>query len=67
MGIFGFGKTYSKQDLQKEITKLQNLYRQAIGADPTSKSRSELKRELAIQLHEVLDITPLVQTYIEIM
>lgn len=56
MGIFGFGKTITQDDLQMEVTKLQNLYRQAIGADSTNKSRSELKRELAVQFHKLLEV-----------
>lgn len=56
MSFFGFGKSYSLDDLQEEITKLQGLYRQAIGVDRTTKPRLELKRELALQLQEVLKI-----------
>ena len=56
MGFFGFGKSYSKEDLQREITKLQCLYRQAIGSDATNKSKSELKIELSNQLQTVLTV-----------
>lgn len=56
MGLFGFGKKYTKEDLQNAINSLDALYRQAIGVDTTAKSRSQLKQELAIQLHHVLSI-----------
>lgn len=56
MGFFGFGKSYSREDLQREVTKLQHLYRQAIGADPTIMSRSELKGALSAQLHVLLEV-----------
>lgn len=51
MGFFGFGKSYSKDDLDREIGKLRTLYVQAMG------NRSpQLKRELASQLHTVLEV-----------
>lgn len=56
MGFFGFGKKYTEADLQNAIHTLDILYRQAIGVDTTTKSRTQLKQELAIQLHHVLDI-----------
>lgn len=48
MGLFGFGKSYSKDDLQREITKLEGYYRQAMAGGS--------KRELAQQLSKVLEI-----------
>lgn len=56
MGLFGFGKKYTKEDLQREIHELAASYRQAIGVDTTTKSRSQLKQELALQLQNVLEI-----------
>lgn len=56
MRLFGFGKSYSRDDLQKEVKKLQDLYRQAIGIDSTNKSRAELRRELSTQLHALLEV-----------
>lgn len=54
MGFFGFGRSCSKDDLDREIAKLRNLYQQAMGS--SNRPRSELKRELATQLHEVLEV-----------
>lgn len=54
MGFFGFGRSYTKDDLDREIAKLRNLYQQAIGS--SSRPGIELKRELASQLHEVLEV-----------
>ncbi len=51
MGLFGFGKSYTKQDLDNEIAKLRTLYNQAMG-----QPSSQLKRELAMQLHVVLEV-----------
>lgn len=51
MGFFGFGKSYSKDDLDREVAKLRTLYTQAMG-----NSNPQLKRELATQLHEVLEV-----------
>ena len=51
MGIFGFGKSYSKEDLDKEIAKLRTLYNQAMG-----KPSPQLKKELAMQLNQVLEV-----------
>ena len=51
MGIFGFGKSYSKEDLDKEIAKLRTLYNQAM-----TQSSPQLKRELTIQLQNVLEV-----------
>lgn len=51
MGFFGFGKSYSKDDLDREVAKLRDLYNQAMG-----NSNPQLKRELATQLHEVLEV-----------
>ncbi len=56
MGLFGFGKKYTEEDLQNAINSLDTLFRQAMGVDTTTKSKSQLKQELAIQLHHVLDI-----------
>ena len=56
MGLFGFGKKYTQEDLQAEINILASLYLQAIGVDSTSKSNVQLKHELATQLHHVLEI-----------
>lgn len=56
MGLFGFGRKYTKEDLQREIHSLAALYSRAIGVDATTKSRSQLKQDLAAQLHRVLDI-----------
>lgn len=51
MGLFGIGKSFSQNDLQNEITKLERLYIQAMGG-----GNSNLKRELALQLNKVLEI-----------
>ena len=51
MGIFGFGKSYSKEDLDKEIAKLRTLYNHAM-----TQSSPQLKRELTMQLHNVLEV-----------
>lgn len=51
MGFFGFGKSYTKDDLDREIAKLRVLYIKAM-----SGSSPNLKRELAVQLNEVLSI-----------
>lgn len=56
MGLFGFGKKYTEEDLQNAITSLDTLYRQASGFIATTKTRGQLKQELAVQLHHVLDI-----------
>ena len=56
MGFFGFGKKYTEEELQREISVLETLYRQAIGVNYTTKSRIQLKQELATQLYNVLDI-----------
>ncbi len=56
MAFFGLGKKYTEEDLQREVTKLQSLYRQAIGIDRTDKSRTELKNELSKQLHLLLEV-----------
>ena len=56
MGLFGFGKKYTEEDLQQEIHFLAALFRQANGVDSTTKSKSQLKQELTVQLHKVLDI-----------
>lgn len=56
MRLFGFGKNYSKEDLQREIHALAALFRQANGVDSTTKSKNQLKQELTVQLHQVLDI-----------
>ena len=57
MGLFGFRKKYTEDDLHREVSKLRNLYLQAIGAQSTNKSRYELKRELFYQLKEVVTIS----------
>lgn len=51
MSFFGFGKSYTKDDLDREIAKLRTLYVQAM-----TNPNPQLKRELAAQLHEVLEI-----------
>lgn len=51
MGFFGFGKSYTREDLNREIAKLRNLYIQSI----RNKS-PQMKRELTSQLHEVLEV-----------
>lgn len=56
MGLFSFGKKYTDEDLQREIHALASLYRQAIGGEASTKSRTQLKRELARQLDNVLGI-----------
>ena len=56
MGLFGFSKKYTKEDLQRVIHALAALFRQANGVDSTTKSKNQLKQELAVQLHQVLDI-----------
>lgn len=56
MGLFGFGKKSTKEDLQREIHSLAALYRQATGVDSTTKSRNQIKSELNMQLHKVLEI-----------
>lgn len=56
MGLFGFGRKYTKEDLQQEIHTLATLFRQATGVDTTNKTRTQLKQELVMQLHKVLDV-----------
>lgn len=56
MGLFGFSKKYTEEDLQREIHTLAALFRQANGVDSTTKSKNQLKQELTVQLHKVLDI-----------
>lgn len=56
MGLFGFSKKYTEEDLQREINVLASLFRQASGVDSTTKSKNQLKQELTVQLHQVLDI-----------
>lgn len=56
MKLFGFGKKYTEEDLQREIHALAALMRQANGVDSTTKSKNQLKQELTVQLHRVLDI-----------
>lgn len=56
MGLFGFGKKYTEEDLQREIHVLATLFRQASSVDSTTKSKNQLKQELTVQLHKVLDI-----------
>lgn len=51
MGFFGFGKSYTREDLNREIAKLSTLYIQAM-----SNPNAQVKRELSNQLHEVLEI-----------
>ena len=43
MGFLGFGRKYTKEELQREIHLLAALYRQAIGVDTTTKSRIQLR------------------------
>lgn len=54
MSFFGFGKSYTKDDLNREVAKLRDLYLQTMG--PSSMSQTELKRKLALQLQEVLEV-----------
>lgn len=54
MSFLGFGKSYTKDDLNREVAKLKDLYLQTMG--PSSMSDTELKRKLALQLYEVLEI-----------
>ncbi|MBD5239649.1 MAG: hypothetical protein HDS64_07785 [Bacteroidales bacterium] len=49
MGFFGFGKSYTKDDLDREIAKLRTLYAQAMG-------NPQVKSQLAAQLREVLEV-----------
>jgi hypothetical protein len=51
MGFFGFGKSYTRDDLDREIAILRDLYVQSMG----NKSL-ELKRKLAMQLDKVLEV-----------
>lgn len=51
MGFFGFGKSYTKSDLDREIAKMRTLYVQAMG-----NHSPQLKRELASQLDTVLEV-----------
>lgn len=51
MGFFGFGKSYSKDDLDREVEKLRTLFDKAMW-----NSSPQMKRELAAQLHEVLEV-----------
>lgn len=51
MGLFGFGKSYSKEDLQREISKLENLYGRSIsGGNP------QLKQDLINQFNYIMEI-----------
>jgi hypothetical protein len=54
MSFFGFGKSFTKDDLNREVAKLRDLYLQTMG--PSSMSQTELKRKLALQLQEVLEV-----------
>ena len=56
MKLFGFSKNNTEEDLQREIHALAALFRQANGVDSTTKSKNQLKQELSVQLHQVLDI-----------
>lgn len=56
MGLFKFSQKYTEEDLQRETHALAALFRQANGVDSTTKSRNQLKQELTVQLHQVLDI-----------
>lgn len=49
MSFFGFGKSYTKDDLDREIAKLRTLYVQAMG-------NPQVKQQLASQLQEVLEV-----------
>lgn len=51
MVFFSFGKSYTKNDLDREIAKLRSLYVQAMDS-----RSSQLKGELSSQLQEVLKI-----------
>lgn len=51
MGLFGFGKSYTEEDLQNEVTKLERLYIQAMGG-----GNQHLKRELTNQLEALLNV-----------
>lgn len=55
MALFGFFKSYTRDDLQAKISVIQGLYRQArVGS--SVKSRSDLKAELSTQFRELLEI-----------
>ncbi|MDE6479051.1 MAG: hypothetical protein K2L45_02185 [Muribaculaceae bacterium] len=51
MGIFRFGKSYTKEDLDKEVVKMRSLYLEAM-----SHPSSQLKKDLAVQLNKVLEV-----------
>lgn len=54
MGLFEFGKRYTREDLDIEVEKLRDLYQQAMGAQKSNKSQYQLKKELSEQLHKLL-------------
>lgn len=54
MGIFNFGRKYSKEYLQQEISVMEELFNRAIGFP--SDEKIEIKQELLIQYKKVLDI-----------
>lgn len=49
MGLFGFGKSYTREDLQKEISLLEGLYLQAM-------SGSHNKIPLLQQYNKVIEV-----------
>lgn len=49
MGIFGFGRSYSLNDLQNEITSLENFYKQAMSGHCS-------KNDLIRQFNKVINI-----------
>ena len=51
MGIFGFGRSYTEEDLQNEINKLEKLHIQAM-----SNRSASMKREFANQYDNVINI-----------
>lgn len=51
MGIFGFGKSYTKDDLNSEIAQLRTLYVEAM-----SNRSPQMKKALASQLKKVLEV-----------
>lgn len=52
MDIFGFGKSYTKNDLDREITKLRELYVQAL-----VNLNAHTRKELTLQLKKVLEVS----------
>lgn len=51
MSFFGCGKSYSRDDLDKGVAKLRELYVKTM-----SSNSPQLKRDLAAQLQDVLEV-----------